>query len=110
MRCFWRTSLGRHIVEQDDADGWNVALDGAIEADAGILPGDSGGALVDSAGEVVGIVTAILDNGGSGGVAIPIDEARLVAQEIQRSGRLTVPHRDAPADAQTREGWAATTG
>jgi S1-C subfamily serine protease len=76
------TALRRHVVEQDDADGWDVALDNLMETNAQILPGDSGGALVDSGGEVVGIDTAIL-NGGSGGFAIPIDEALQIARAIE---------------------------
>lgn len=77
------TAVRRHVVEQDNADGWDVALDGVIETNAQILPGDSGGALVDPSGEVVGIDTAILTSGGSGGFAIPIDKALLIAQEIE---------------------------
>jgi S1-C subfamily serine protease len=74
-------ALQQHIVEDDDADGWNVALGGVIETNAQILPGDSGGPLVDGNGDVVGVDTAILDSA-PGGFAIPIDEALEVADEI----------------------------
>ncbi len=76
------TALTRHIVEQEASAGWSAALNGVIETNADILPGDSGGALVDANGEVVGIDTAILDSA-PGGFAIPIDEALQVAQEIE---------------------------
>ncbi len=76
-------ALSRHILEQDAGDGWSAALNGVIETNAAILPGDSGGALVDSNGQVVGIDTAILDSA-PGGFAIPIDEALQVAQEIEQ--------------------------
>jgi len=76
------TALSKHIDEQDPSDGWSAALAGVIETNADILPGDSGGALVDANGEVVGIDTAIL-NSAPGGFAIPIDEALQVAQEIE---------------------------
>ena len=76
------TAVRRHIVEQDAADGWDVALDGVVETNAQVLPGDSGGPLVDSNGDVIGLDTAILDSA-PGGFAIPIDEAQLVAQEIE---------------------------
>ena len=76
------TALSRHIVEQEASGGWSAALNGVIETNAEILPGDSGGALVDANGEVVGIDTAILDSA-PGGFAIPIDEALQVAQEIE---------------------------
>ena len=76
------TALTRHIVEQEANAGWSAALNGVIEFNAEILPGDSGGALVDANGEVVGIDTAILDSA-PGGFAIPIDEALQVAQQIE---------------------------
>ena len=46
-----------------------------IQTDATPNPGDSGGPLIDAAGEVVGITTLRFDNG-SGGLAIPIDDVK----------------------------------
>ena len=74
----------------------------AIQTDAAINPGNSGGALVDAKGQVVGINSAIATLGGSGfggdsggsigiGFAIPIDEARSVAEELIRTGKATHP-------------------
>lgn len=72
----------------------------AIQTDAAINPGNSGGALVDNAGAVIGINSAIatlsgssMDQSGSIGVgfAIPVDEARSVAEQLIRSGRATHP-------------------
>jgi Do/DeqQ family serine protease len=63
-----------------------------IQTDAAINPGNSGGALIDVAGNLVGINTAIFSrSGGSMGIgfAIPVDLAQQVMTEIIQSGRVT---------------------
>jgi len=54
-------------------------LSNLIQFDAAVNPGSSGGPLLNAAGEVVGIVTAMLDPGGGGfagiGFAVPIETA-----------------------------------
>jgi serine protease DegQ len=63
-----------------------------IQTDAAINPGNSGGALVDIAGQLVGINTAIYSqSGGSMGIgfAIPTSLALQVAQEILTNGAVT---------------------
>jgi S1-C subfamily serine protease len=58
-------------------------LHNLIQFDAAVNPGSSGGPLLNAAGEVVGIVTAMLDPGGGGfagiGFAVPIETARSAA-------------------------------
>ena len=61
-----------------------------IQTDAAINPGNSGGALVDAAGNLIGINTAIFSRTGSSvgiGFAIPIGLAREVMDQIVRHGR-----------------------
>jgi len=63
-----------------------------IQTDAAINPGNSGGALVDGAGNLVGINTAIFSrSGGSLGIgfAIPVSIVRQVMQEIISKGMVT---------------------
>jgi len=62
-----------------------------IQTDAPISPGSSGGALVDSVGNVIGITTAIgvTEVGASGlGFATPIDIARDVAEQLLTTGHV----------------------
>ena len=72
------------------------AVINAIQTDAPINPGNSGGALVDGSGAVVGINSAIATlSSGAGqsgsigvGFAIPINEARDIAQQLIRTGKV----------------------
>ena len=58
-------------------------LSNLIQFDAAVNPGSSGGPLLNAAGEVVGIVTAMLDPGGGGfagiGFAVPVETASAAA-------------------------------
>lgn len=81
-----------------------------IQTDAAINPGNSGGALVDAAGNLLGINTAIYSRtGGSMGIgfAIPVTTARQVMEALVRDGQVTrgflgVEQRDLTPDiAQT---------
>jgi Do/DeqQ family serine protease len=63
-----------------------------IQTDAAINPGNSGGALVNAAGQLIGINTAIVSgSGGSMGVgfAIPVSNAKMVLEQIVKSGTVT---------------------
>jgi S1-C subfamily serine protease len=65
-----------------------------IQTDAAINPGNSGGPLMDSAGRVIGVTTAILSPSGSNagiGFAIPVDTVNRVVPELIRNGRVPTP-------------------
>ena len=68
------------------------ALEGLIQTDAPINPGNSGGALVTSTGTVIGINTAIVAQAQGIGLAIPINSARAVANEIIQYGKVRRPY------------------
>ncbi len=64
-----------------------------IQTDASINPGNSGGALVNTRGELIGINTAIISNGGGGnqgiGFAIPVNMAREIMEQILKTGKVS---------------------
>jgi S1-C subfamily serine protease len=78
-----------------------------VQTDAPITEGNSGGALVDATGSVVGINAAIAtapDVGGTGiGFAIPIDIATAVARQLIASGKATHPWLGVSGQAITPE-------
>jgi 2-alkenal reductase len=75
------TSGGREIAD-------------AIQTDSPINPGNSGGPLLDSAGRLIGVTTAILSPSGvnSGvGFAIPVDVVNRIVPELIRAGHVPTP-------------------
>jgi serine protease Do len=86
------TQLGRSIDAQDELTGGSHPLGDLIASSTNLRSGDSGGALVNSAGQVVGLNAAATLNFKMGkaspageGFAIPIDKALGIANQI-RSG------------------------
>ena len=76
----------------------NNPIEDAIQTDAAVNPGNSGGPLLNSQGEVIGITTLIASNGAdqsSGiGFAIPIKTAKAVLDDFQKYGRSRRPSLD----------------
>lgn len=66
-------------------------IDGVIQTDAAINPGNSGGPLLDSAGRLIGVNTALYSPTGSYagiGFAIPVDTVRRTVTRLLRDGRI----------------------
>ena len=67
---------------------------GVIQTDAAINPGNSGGPLLDSAGRLIGVNTAIYSPSGASagiGFAIPVDEVNRIVPRLIRDGRYIRP-------------------
>src|ERR1700678_167027 len=73
-------------------------IDDALQTDASVNPGNSGGPLLNSRGEVIGITTLIANNGAdqsSGiGFAIPVNTAKAVIADFAKYGRVRRPSLD----------------
>lgn len=76
-------------------------IDNAIQTDASVNPGNSGGPLLNSRGEVIGITTMIATNPNGNadqsagiGFAIPVNTAKAVLDDIARYGRVRRPSLD----------------
>ena len=81
-------ALNQTVSATDTLTGADEQLSGLIQASAAIRPGDSGGPMVNNAGQVIGMNTAATDSykmSGGQGFAIPIGNAMGVAGQI-RSG------------------------
>ena len=80
-------AVGRTIQASDDSAVSSETLKGLIETNAQIEPGDSGGPLLNSAGQVIGMDTAASSGGVQGGstigFAIPINTAKSIALDIE---------------------------
>ncbi|MFD5266871.1 S1C family serine protease [Streptomyces sp. NPDC058335] len=86
-------------VASSDGTGSSASYMSALQTDASINPGNSGGPLLDAQGNVIGINSAIQSTGSGGlggttqsgsiglGFAIPINQAKYVAQELIKDGQ-----------------------
>jgi putative serine protease PepD len=89
------SALNRPVSTTGETGNQNTVLD-AIQTDAAINPGNSGGALVNMSGQLVGVNSAIATLGGESpdaqsgsiglGFAIPVDQAKRIADELIASG------------------------
>src|SRR5690606_28190415 len=103
------SALDRPVVTQSRTES---VVTNAIQVDAAVNPGNSGGPLFDARGEVIGITSSIASLSGGGGqagsiglgFAIPVDQASRVASQLIEDGQaehafLGVGLADARAEA-----------
>lgn len=106
------SALGRSLPQR--TRGGVRIIDNVIQTDAALNPGNSGGALVDSPGRVVGVNTAVAGVGL--GLAVPINEAtRRVIGALMTEGRvrrayLGIAGGPRPLPPQARGRWGTKSG
>lgn len=92
------SAKNRPVASSDGTNSTSSYMS-ALQTDASINPGNSGGPLLDASGNVIGINSAIQSTGGGGlggttqsgsiglGFAIPINQAKYVAQQLIKTGQ-----------------------
>ena len=83
------SALGREIKAMNGR-----TIQDVVQTDAAINPGNSGGPLIDSAGRLVGVNTAIYSPSGASsgiGFAVPVDTVRRVVPQLIQHGRVIRP-------------------
>jgi S1-C subfamily serine protease len=96
------TAVNQSITASDSLDGVNEQLSGLLQVNADVQEGDSGGSLVNTSDQVVGMDTAAsssysLDSSGGQGYAIPINQAMSIAKEITSGQSSSTVHIGATA-------------
>ena len=88
------SAINRPVSVGGDRVASDSTVLNALQTDAAINPGNSGGPLVDMRGQLIGINSAIATTGAEGGsigvgFSIPVNQAKRVAEELERTGKAT---------------------
>lgn len=125
------TGLGQSVTASNEMTGTSETLTGALGTNADVEPGDSGGSLVNSSGQVIGIDTAGSSGSSNGfaaqsaqstqtsqstAYAIPINSALVIVRQIESGQSTSTTHVGATAflgvsiDTQASQDGGSTSG
>lgn len=102
------SALDRSLTEENGS-----TVEHLIQTNAAINPGNSGGPLLDSAGRLIGINTAIYSPSGASagiGFAVPVDTVNRVVPQLIREGKYTRPALGIEIDENINQRLSATFG
>lgn len=88
------SGINRLVPVDFDKDNNNDELIKAFQIDAPVNPGNSGGAVMDKNGDLIGVVSLKINMPSVEGMgfAIPINEAQSIANELEKSGKVEYPN------------------
>ncbi len=86
------SGYGRSVTAGDESGSSTENLENLFQTDAAINQGNSGGPLVNSAGEVIGVNVAIADGAQSVGFSIPINDVKGLIASVEENGKLERPY------------------
>lgn len=86
------SGLGRGITAGDQFAGYVEQLDNVIQTDAAINPGNSGGPLLNSSGQVIGVNSAVAQNGQNIGFSLPINLIKDSLNNFNQHGQFYRPY------------------
>ncbi len=85
------SAIGRQIQASSQGGGGQETLSGLIQTDAAINFGNSGGPLINAAGEVIGINTAVDASASGVGFSIPVNQVKPALESVKKVGRIVRP-------------------
>jgi S1-C subfamily serine protease len=109
----WTLTTGIVSALDRSLGGENGTIEHLIQTDAAINPGNSGGPLLDSAGRLIGINTAIYSPSGASagiGFAVPVDTVNRVVPQLIRRGKYIRPGLGIEMDEELNERLKAALG
>lgn len=109
----WTLTTGIVSALDRSLEGNGSVIEHLIQTDAAINPGNSGGPLLDSAGRLIGISTAIYSPSGASagiGFAVPVDTVNRVVPQLIRGGKYIRPTLGIEVDDGINQRLASVSG